>query len=111
MNKEIYQVERDDYIGFVRQIKPGCAELKVVETKDYTIANLYSKKSDTLLCAREIPVDEDKETLYYIYNMPEPDERCAAKPVRKLTLETREEVQAFFDVISKIYKENDRTIS
>lgn len=104
MNKEIYQVERDDYVSFVNQIKPGCGDLKIVENNDYTIANIYSKKTDVLLCGREIPKEEDKETLYYIYNMPENDERCPAKPVRKITLETKEEVQAFFDILSKLYK-------
>ena len=105
MNKEIYQVDRDEYISFVNQIKPGCGELKIVENNDYTIANIHSKKTDMLLCAREIPKDEDKETLYYIYNLPENDERCAAKPVRKIVLETKEEVQTFFDILSKLQKD------
>ena len=111
MSEDIYQVERDDYVGFVRQLKPDSCDMKVIENSDYTIAEMYSKLTGALLCSRKVPVDEDAETLYYIYTMPEPSERQAAKPVRKLRLETREEVQAFFDVISKIYKENDRTVS
>ena len=38
--------------------------------------------------------------------MPDNDERQRGKPVRKITLETKEEVQAFFDILSNISKEN-----
>lgn len=109
MNKEIFQVNRDEYVGFVNQIKPGCGELKVVETNKYTIASIYSKATNILLCGREIPKNEEDETLYYIYNLPEDNERCAPKPVRKIVLETREEVQKFFDIISQL--QNGRTVS
>lgn len=109
MDKEIYQVNRDEYVGFVNQIKPGCGELKIVENDNYTIASIYSKTTNTLLCAREIPKNEDENTLYYIYNLPENNERCAPKPVRKIVLETREEVQKFFDIISQL--QSGRTVS
>jgi len=38
--------------------------------------------------------------------MPDNDERRAPIPKMKLVLETREEVQAFFDAISKMNKEH-----
>ena len=106
MNKDVFEVNRDEYVSFVNQIKPGCGELKIVENSNYTVASIYSKKTDTLLCSREIPKNEDEDTLYYIYNIPEDDERCPAKPVRKIVLESKEEVQAFFDILSKLQKDD-----
>jgi hypothetical protein len=34
--------------------------------------------------------------------MPANEDRCAAKPVQKIVLETKEEVQAFFDILQKV---------
>ena len=49
---------------------------------------------------------------YFIFNMPEDNERIAPKPVMKVTLETKEEVQTFFDILNKIQRgeNNDRNI-
>ena len=38
--------------------------------------------------------------------MPDDDERCKPIPKLKLNLKTREEVQAFFNILSKMNKEN-----
>jgi len=38
--------------------------------------------------------------------MPDDDERQPGKPIKKIVLETKEEVQTFFDILSKISKEN-----
>ena len=45
---------------------------------------------------------------YYIFKLPEPDEWGDAIPKRKIILETEEEVQAFFDALSKLKKEHER---
>jgi len=37
--------------------------------------------------------------------MPEANERIEPKPIMKVSLDTKEEVQAFFDAISKLQKE------
>lgn len=39
--------------------------------------------------------------------MPLDEERQPPRAVRKITLETKEEVQAFFDALSKLKKEQD----
>ena len=40
--------------------------------------------------------------------MPRPEERAAAKPVMKVTLESQEEVQAFFDALNKLQQEKKK---
>ena len=41
---------------------------------------------------------------YYIFEMPEDSERCAPQVIRRITLETKEEVQAFLNYISQQQK-------
>lgn len=49
---------------------------------------------------RIIP-DNEKEK-YYIFKMPEDDERIPPAPIRRIVLEDKDEVQAFFDILNKI---------
>lgn len=104
MDNNIYEVSRDEYVGFMSEIKPNCYDTEVSHLENCTIIKVFSKKTDTHFCTRVIP-EEDNEH-YFIFNMPENDERQAGKPVRKITLETKEEVQTFFDALSKVMKEN-----
>ena len=48
---------------------------------------------------------EDGEEYYYVFNMPDDDERIAPKPVMKITLDNKEDVQAFFDALNKLQLE------
>ena len=106
MNNDIYEVSRDEYVGFINQIKP---EMRLTETtteNGFHFIKTYSVKYGTHLCTRIVPTDEVAELEhYFIFNMPRSEERCAPKPVKKIILETQEEVQAFFDIVSKISKE------
>ena len=104
MDNEIYEVSRDEYVGFNDQIKPEYKETAIFHLEDCTIIKVISKKTGKHLCTRVIP-EEDTEH-YYVFNMPDDDERQPGKPVKKIVLETKEEVQTFFDILSKISKEN-----
>ena len=104
MNEEIYEVNRDEYAGFMNEIKPECRDAEIIYQDNYTLLKVISKKTKKHLCSRYI--FEDGNEKYYIYEMPDNDERQRGKPVRKITLETKEEVQAFFDILSNISKEN-----
>lgn len=103
MDNEIYEVNRDEYAGFMSQIKPGCLDVEVSHLEDCTIIKAQSKKTGKHLCSRIIP--EDAEEHYYVFNMPDDDERQKGQPVRKIILESQEEVQNFFNALSKIMKE------
>lgn len=51
----------------------------------------------------------ENEAKYYVFEMPKDDERQAAKPVRKIVLETKEEVEHFFKALKEL--QNGRAIS
>lgn len=104
MDNSIYEVNRDEYVGFVDQIKP---DFRLVENfnevNGYKVMKISGKKSRLHLCSRFID-EETGEEHYYIFNMPDDDERRSATPKRKIVLESKEEVQAFFDILSKLQK-------
>ena len=102
MDNEIYEVGRDEYVGFMSELKPECRDLEISYQGKDTIIKVISKKTGKHLCTRIIP--EEAEECYYIFNMPDNDERQRGRPVRKITLETQEEVQTFFDALSKVMK-------
>ena len=103
MNNDIYEVSRDEYVGFINQINPNMRVLKQEEDNGTKLLKIYSSMSGHLLCSREIYPDNTEH--YYIFEMPLVEERVAAKPVRKVVLENKEEVQAFFDILSQLTKE------
>lgn len=103
MDNSIYEVERDEYVGFIGQLNKSMMDVEQYYEQNNTIIKIKSKNTGLHLCTRIIP-DEDKEH-YYIFNMPAEDERITPKPVRKITLDTKEEVQEFFNALSKLQKE------
>ena len=109
MNDSIFEVTRDEYKGFVDEIKQDCRRVEVVQIdKKHTAAKIYSKKTGKCLCSRVAysaeTGDPDPEK-YYIFEMPDNDERKAPTPIRKIVLETKEQVQAFFDFLARKNKE------
>ena len=103
MDNSIYEVERDEYAGFIGQLNKEMMDVEQFYEKDCSIMKIKSKQTGIHLCTRIIP-DEGEEH-YYIFNMPTDDERVAPKPVLKVTLNTKEEVQHFFDALSKLQGE------
>lgn len=103
-NKEIYEVTLDEYKGFLRQINPAIKKVVTHETHKATITNVLSINTHKILCSRETPKSKKGHEHYYIYNLPENDECIPPPVVQKITLETREEVQEFFNFLSKYQK-------
>ena len=108
---EIYEVTRDEFKGFIDQIKPECYEYETHYTCDENTFNpnfhevkIVSKDGDRIFAK---VTSDTEEVHYYVYEMPHDDERRAAKTVRKIILETPEEVKAFFDALNKLHKEKD----
>lgn len=102
MSNEIYEVTRDEYVGFLRQIKTSSLDTTIEHFQDYTIIKVYSKSSGTHLCSRVTSENEPEH--YFVFNMPPDSDRVSPKPVAKLVLKTQEEVQAFFNILSKLSK-------
>ena len=103
MDNSIYEVERDDYVGFIGQLNKQMMDVEQTYKDDSNILSIYSKTTGKHLCTRIIPSDGQEH--YYIFNMPEDDERIEPRPVMKITLNTKEEVQALFDALNKMQLE------
>ena len=106
MNKEIYQVERDEYAGLIGEMKVACFDMEKEYKDDGIHIKLVSKKTGRTITERII--DEEQNEIYYIYELPENDERMAPKKIRQYRLESKEEVQAFFDILNKLQKEGPK---
>ena len=104
MDNSIYEVERDEYVGFLGQLNKQMCDYEQFWEDDLLIIKLKSKKTGTHLCTRIIP--RDGEQHFYIFNMPADEERVPPKPVMKITLDTKEEVQTFFDALRKLKEEH-----
>ena len=103
MDNELYEVTRDEYVGFLSQINKQSLDTEVYGVgEETTFIKVFSKTSGVHLCTRII---DDSEEFYYIFNMPPDKDRIPPQAVKKITLETREEVEAFFNAISKLSKE------
>ena len=108
-DESIFEVTRNDYKGFVEQIKPDCRRIEVVQINStHTAAKIFSKNTGKCLCSRvaySADYGEPEPERYYIFEMPEDYERQAPIPKQQIVLKTKEEVQAFFDFLAKKAKE------
>lgn len=103
MDNSIYEVERDDYAGFIGQLNKQLMDVEQFYEDDVSVMKIKSKKTGTHLCTRII--SSEGEEHYYIFNMPEDSERIVAKPIMKITLDDKNDVQAFFDALNKLQLE------
>ena len=110
MSNDIYEVTRDEYAGFIGQLNKQMMDVEQSYQEDMTIFKIKSKNTGIHLCTRIIP--EEGEEHYFVFNMPADDERVAPKPVLKIMLDNKEDVQTFFNALNKLQQEksNDRII-
>lgn len=105
MTESIYEVTRADYKSFVEQLKPEFRDVRVEKIGiDHIAAKIFSKKTGKCLCSRvtyAADYGEPEPERYYIFEMPDDDERQAPIPTQQIVLKTKEEVQALFDFITK----------
>ena len=107
MDNSIYEVERDEYAGFIGQLNKTMMDVEQYYENDLTIMKIKSKNTGIHLCTRII---SDEGEHYFIFHMPADDERIAPKPVLKVTLDTKEQVQEFFDALNKLQLEANRNV-
>lgn len=94
---------RDEYASFVGQLNKSMMDVEQSYLEDITVLKVKSKKTGKLLCTRMIT--GNGEEYYYIFEMPDNDERVAPKPVLQIALDKKEDVQAFFNALSKLQQE------
>ena len=97
MNEDIFEVSRDEYVGFLGQIKKEALKVEVDEEKQ----ELHVYSADGARHFASMNNDEETGAHYYVYEMPLDEERCAPRAIRKYTLETKEEVEALFEILKK----------
>lgn len=112
IDNSIYEVTRNEYKGFVEQIKPECRRVAIEEVdKKHTATKIFSINTEKCLCSR-VTYSADYGTSepekYYIFEMPENYERQAPIPKQQIVLKTKEEVQAFFDFLAKETKKENK---
>ena len=106
MYRDIYRVSRNDYKSFINRLNSGVVRVEEVSVdENIKQINVYSKKTEKLLCARETA--EGAPELYYIFEYPDNDEWHKPIPRVKVELETPEEVQALLDGLAKMRKEQN----
>ena len=104
MDNSIYEVDKEEYKIFLEQLNGEKLDKEESWLDNVHITKLVSKKTNKHLCSR-VSDSELKEEHYYIFNYPDNDERAVPKPVCTIKLESKEEVQAFVDILNKIQKE------
>jgi hypothetical protein len=103
MDNSIYEVEKEDYKTFIQQLNTEKTHKEESWLEQVHIVKIISNSTNTHLCSR-ISDSELEEEHYYIFNYPNDNERIAPKPVCTINLDTREEVQTFFNALSKLQR-------
>lgn len=105
MIDDIYEVEKEDYLGFLQTLKPECCieSQEKIDDWHYEIIE-SSKKTGKIFCEKIVTLDLKQEYViaerYYIINLPEADESQEPKGKLRIELKTPEELRAFFKLIS-----------
>ena len=99
MDTNIYEVTKTEYKAFIEQLIPGSMKIEEIHKDNCKKIRLISKKTKQLICERIVT---ESETQYFIYTIPDDEERRAPITKLQLQLNSREEVQNFFNLISNL---------
>lgn len=99
--KEWLEVSKNEYRGYIDQLKTDKVYSEKQTFENGTEAlDIISYKTGKVLCGIIQPPEE--EAKYYVFEMPDNDERKPAPAKRQVVLETKEEVQAFLELLNKL---------
>lgn len=101
MDDNIFEVTRDEYAGVIAQINPKTSDIETVH-EDWGTSIRIRNKTGIHFTTRNISCDGEEH--YYVFELPHGEDCLPPKAIRKITLETKEEVQAFFDALNKIQR-------
>ena len=109
MTDDIYEVEHRDYIGFLDRLKTNCytEQQHQIDDFNYQIIKI-SKLTHNILCKKKMTLDKEKQYVeiekYYIINLPEAEELREPKRKLHIELKTKDQLQAFFKILSECGK-------
>lgn len=101
MDNSIYEVERDEYAGVISQINPETSDVETYYEEYGTVIKVKNKNG-IHFTSRIIPVNEEEAEHYYVFNLPQAEDRLPPKAVQKITLKTRDAVQDFFKALAQL---------
>lgn len=104
--KDYLEVKATEYRSFVSELKQEFFHTEQEILSDKKAFYVIDNDSDKLICGN-VYIEKTEEVHYYIVNMPENSTRKAPRSVRQITLETEEEVKAFFDAINKVNRKEE----
>ena len=107
MNDSIYLVDRQDYKALVERLKVEKIRTEKIEEREFTILKVFGIDSNECICSRKTYNEGAHPEEYYIFKLPESDEWGPPVPKRKIVLDSKEQVQAFFNLLSEIQKEQN----
>ena len=92
-----YEVEREDYKNFIETFNPKFRRIEedYNNAEEIVMTKVYSTKTNELMAARV--TYDNKPEQYFIFKLPSPEEALPPVRKRKITLDDRKQVQAFFD--------------
>ena len=102
MDNSIYEVGRDEYAGVIVQINPKTSDIETYHEEYGTVIKIKNKEGVHFTTRI---ISNDGEEQYYVFTLPQGEDCLPPKAIRKITLDTKEEVQAFFDALNKLQKE------
>lgn len=111
LSDEVYEVSRDEFKGFIMQIKPECFTYEEHGFRNEN-GEIHEIKITSIDSTRHFAsikhFYEEEDTHYYVYEMPYDDERRPAQKIRQITLGSPEDVAEFFKILKKVQeKKND----
>lgn len=101
MDNSIYEVDRDEYAGVVSQINPDTSDIETYHEEYGTIIKIKNKNG-IHFTSRIIPKDENEDEHYFVFNLPQAEDRLPPKVIHRITLKTRDAVQDFFNALNQL---------
>ena len=102
MDNSIYEVSRDEYAGVIGQINPKTSDVYTYHEEYGTVIKIMNKEG-VHFTTRIIPFEGEEQ--YYVFVLPDGEDCLPPKKIRKVTLETPEQVEQFFAALNQLQKE------
>ena len=112
MTDDIYEVTQEEYLDFIKTLKPQCftENQKQIDDWHYEITEI-SNLTNKLICKKIVTLDLAKKYVtdqrYYIIELPEAEESQEPTGTLHIELKTPEELKTFFKIISECSKKHD----
>ena len=105
MIDDLYKVTKHEYNSFIQELKPECIHKERHYGQDITIIDHWSldrKRHFASCCVTDKHEDGELKTEYYIIDFPLPEERRAARVVRQITINDKDDAIKFLELLNEL---------